>query len=486
MTSLALQAIAQKLDATYAAGRAFVSGNELEEQGRFSRVSTDTRSIQPGDLFVALRGDRFDAHAFLDEAVSKHAGALVVEKHFSDIPLPQLIVKDTTWALGQIAKINRELFSGSVIGITGSCGKTTVKTLVHNILTKEFSVLATEGSLNNHIGVPLTLFQLQPEHEFAVIEMGASATGEIDYLAQLVLPDVALITNALLAHVEGFGSLEGVAQAKGEIYKNLKQDGIAIVNWNDPNKDIWLNHIGDGKIMTFAVSDPAAENTSEFTKAVDFSASNLVENSQGAFSFDLTVPDKSVLGRNVSNKTMPSTTFSVQLQLLGKHNVANALAAAACAFCVGASAADIKSGLEQSQAVSGRMQAHTGLNSSIVIDDSYNANPDSVKAAIDSLVCWHGKSILVLGDLGELGTDSQAMHDELGIYAKAAGIKFVFATGNFTKGTCKSFGDGAEHFEDHASIVQRLKDVMDEKSVVLVKGSRAAHMESVVADITTD
>lgn len=463
MTTLALQAVADQLKATLALSSVAANADH------FSKVSTDTRSIQPGDLFVALRGERFDAHNFLEDAVRQRASALVVEKHFAEFAVPQLIVKDTTWALGQIAKINRQLFTGPVIGVTGSCGKTTVKTLIHNILATNSNVLATEGSLNNHIGVPLTLFRLEPSHQFAVIEMGASAAGEIDYLAKLALPDVAVITNAMLAHVEGFGSLQGIARAKGEIYQNLSAGGVAVLNWNDAQKDVWLQNIGQRKVVRFAVNNNDVQELQELKQqAVEFVATDLVEQTDGTVAFQLLTPDGCI---------------DIRLQLLGKHNVANAVAAAACAHSVGIDIEAIKEGLEQSRAVSGRMQAHTGINGAMVIDDSYNANPGSVKAAIDSLVRWQGNSVLVLGDLGELGADSQAMHDELGRYAKAAGIKHIFATGQFTRGTCHHFGNGAEHFADHQAIVQRLKVMLDRDTMVLVKGSRSAHMELVVTEI---
>lgn len=450
MTTLALQTIAGEIDGQLSHGDC-----------QFDRICTDTRTLQPGDVFVALRGPRFDAHDFLDEAVRKHASALIVEKCDDSIQLPQLVVKDTTWALGQIARINREQFRGPVIGITGSCGKTTVKTLVHNILALCGNVLATRGSLNNHIGVPLTLFELNREHEFAVIEMGASAPGEIAYLAQLVKPDVALVTNALLAHVAGFGSLRGVAEAKGEIYQSLKPDAVAIVNADDPQINIWLDQTGKRNTVHFSIQGKSAE----------FTASEIDERVDGTVAFALSMPD---------------ARFPVHLQLLGKQNVANALAAAACAYSVGATAEHIRQGLEQSCAVSGRMQAHSGINNSIVIDDSYNANPDSVKAAVDSLVRWQGKTVLVLGDLGELGQDEQQLHEQLGSYARSAGVSCLLATGTLTPLACAAFGNGAEHFEDHAGIVSRLQELLDADTVVLVKGSRAARMEQVVNAIVVD
>ena len=450
MTTLALQSIATELD-----------GQLNHGDCQFDRVCTDTRALQPGDVFVALRGPRFDAHNFLEEAARKQAKALIVEKRDDSIQLPQLVVKDTTWALGQIARINRELFRGPLIGITGSCGKTTVKTLVHNILALCGNTLATRGSLNNHIGVPLTLFELNANHQFAVIEMGASASGEIAYLAQIAKPNIALVTNALLAHVAGFGSLRGVAVSKGEIYQHLSADGVAIVNADDPQVAIWLDQIGQRKTVRFSVHGNEAE----------FTASDVDERANGTVAFVL---------------SMPGTSFPVQLRLLGKQNVANALAAAACAYSVGASAEKIQQGLEQSSAVSGRMQAHSGANNCIVIDDSYNANPDSVKAAIDSLAHWQGKTVLVLGDLGELGSEERQLHEQVGRYAKSAGINYLFGTGPLTKLACAAFGEGAEYFKDHAAVILRLQEFVDADTVVLVKGSRAARMEQVVNAIVVD
>jgi UDP-N-acetylmuramoyl-tripeptide--D-alanyl-D-alanine ligase len=450
MTVMALQQIAVRMQ-----------GNLLFGDCRFARVCTDTRALQPGDLFVALRGERFDAHQFLPEAAAKQASGLVVERANADIALPQLVVADTTLALGQLAGLNRELFQGPVIAITGSGGKTTVKNLLQNILANNGSVYATKGNLNNHIGVPLSLFELSAGHDYAVIEMGANGPGEIAYLVQMAKPSVGLVTNALRAHVAGFGSVEGVAKAKGEMFAGLATSATAVVNLDDSWADLWLGQIGEREKITFSLHG----------KAADFTASDIHHDESGRIEFVLQTPAGKV---------------PVRLQLVGQHNVANALAAAACAYAVGVPVEAIKAGLENSEAVAGRMQVKRGLNGATIIDDSYNANPDAAKAAVDALICWPGTKVFVLGDMVELGREAERFHQDLGIYARTTGVDSLVTVGSLTRGSSEAFGAGAWHFDDCEQAVAFLKNRMDGNTVALIKGSRSARMERVVEGLSLD
>ena len=450
MTTLALKNVADR-----------IQGSHLIGDCQFQRVSTDTRSIQAGDLFVALKGDRFDAHDFLEQAVQKHAAGVLVEQTRKDFALPQLVVNDSTRALGTIANINRKLFHGPVVAITGSGGKTTVKNLVKNILQHCGEVYATQGNLNNHIGVPLTLFELNPSHDFAVVEMGASGPGEIDYLCRIAEPTVALVNNALRAHVAGFGSVEGVAKAKGEIFAGLGDDGVAIVNVDDPHHAIWLQQIGSRKKFTFSAQGDGA----------DFIAKDVEDLPSGGTRFQLVTPAQEIV---------------IHLSLLGRQNVANALAAAACTYAVGADSSAIKNGLEETAAYKGRMQHRHGKKGSRLIDDSYNANPDAVKAAIDYLAKQTGDTVLVLGDLGELGQNEIQYHQELGQYAKAAGIKRLVTKGVLSKHSSVEFGENAQHFESFDALNNYLLTTISADSVVLVKGSRMSQMEHVVSALAID
>lgn len=450
MSTIALNKVANK-----------IRGSRLIGDCEFARVSIDTRSINAGDLFVAIKGENYDAHDFLNQVVEKQAAAVVVEKEMDNFPLPQLVVEDSVQALGDIARINRLEFDGPLIAITGSGGKTTVKNMLHNILQQCGKAYATKGNLNNHIGVPLTLFDLSSEHEYAVVEMGASGPGEIAYLTDIAKPTVAVITNALHAHVAGFGSVEGVARAKGEIFAGLGQDGIAILNMDDAFVDTWLEIVDKRKKYTFSVAG----------KHADFVARDIVEHANGCCEFVLVTPE---------------TSMPISLSVLGKQNVANALAAAACAYAVGAKADAIRQGLEATQAFKGRMQVRQGKNKSRVIDDSYNANPEAVKAAVDYLSNQQGKTILVLGDLGELGRDEIQYHKGLGYYAKSAGISQLLTKGDLTKHCQEAFGEGAQHFDSFEQLNNYINSILDADSVVLVKGSRLSHMENVVSALTDD
>jgi len=432
-------------------------GTLLYPDCHFSSVCTDTRSLASGDLFVALRGDNFDAHQFLESAALKACG-MVVETPDKRLAIPQWVVPNTVQALGQLGALARNTFTGPLIAITGSGGKTTVKEMLAVILRCKGEVLATAGNLNNHIGVPQTLLRLQPKHQFAVIEMGASAGGEIDYLCSIARPTIAVVTNVMPAHVAGFGSLAGVARAKGEIYSGLDKCGTAILNLDEPWYAQWRRGAHGTHSQSFSVENSAA----------DFYASDVQFNTAACARFTLHSP----LGE-----------IEIQLAIPGAHNISNALAAAACAVAAGADLVSVAAGLAEMAAPPGRMENKSGICGSRVIDDSYNANPGSVKAAIDALVAMPGRHLLVLGDMAELGPSEKSMHREIGAYARNAGIDGLFTTGVLSAESASAFGEGSEHFADKAALTAALSEQLNSAAVVLVKGSRSAAMEDVVADI---
>lgn len=428
---------------------------------QFKSVSTDSRHIDEGQLFVALRGDRFDAHEFLPEVATRASG-MVVERPVKDINVPQWVVPDTTAALGQIARVNREAFMGPVVAITGSSGKTTVKEMVATILGEVGPVLATKGNLNNQIGVPLTLFGLSNKYRFAVIEMGASALGEIGYLCGLAFPDVVLVNNVLPAHVEGFGSVENIAVAKGEIYQGVSAEGVAVVNLDESYSGQWLAST-KARVLTFSMTDQGA----------DFTAKDIIVDERGCHAFVLVTP---------------AGEASIHLSLAGKHNVGNALAAAACAHAAGAELGLISAGLNKLQQVPGRLNLEGLAGGSTLIDDTYNANPGSVKAAIDALMAIQGRHILVLGDMGELGNDEALLHGEVGQYAAEKGVDAVLAVGPLCINTVREFGAQGKHFDNKKQLSEYLingglEELLERDVVVLVKGSRFMAMEQVVQQI---
>ena len=432
-------------------------GTLLYPDCHFARVCTDTRSLANGDLFVALRGDNFDAHQFLESAALKACG-MVVETPDKRLAIPQWVVPNTVQALGQLGALARNTFSGPLRAITGSGGKTTVKDMLAVILGCKGEVLATAGNLNNQIGVPQTLLRLQAEHQFAVVEMGASAGGEIDYLCSIARPTIAVVTNVMPAHVAGFGSLAGVASAKGEIYSGLDKCGTAILNFDEPWYAQWRRGAHGTQSQSFSVANSAA----------DFYASNVQFNTAACARFTLHSP----LGE-----------IEIQLAIPGAHNISNALAAAACAVAAGADLLSVAAGLAAMSAAPGRMQSKPGIRGARIIDDSYNANPGSVKAAIDALVAMPGRHLLVLGDMAELGPNEKSMHREVGTYARHAGIDGLFTTGDLSAETASAFGEGSEHFADKAALSAALNKQLNSAATVLVKGSRSAAMEDVVAHI---
>ncbi|MFY0676195.1 MAG: UDP-N-acetylmuramoyl-tripeptide--D-alanyl-D-alanine ligase [Neptuniibacter sp.] len=434
-------------------------GGECTQDCEFAHVSTDTRTIQKGDLFVALVGPNFDGHKFVEQAMAKGAVAAVVTRKLP-LNLPQWVVEDTRIALGQIGLANRLRFQGDVYAITGSSGKTTVKEMLNSILSQNNKVLATKGNLNNDIGVPLTLFELDDSHQIAVIEQGASARGEIAYTTGLSLPNVAVLNNAMGAHLEGFGSLQGVVEAKGEIFSRLvENNGTAVINLDDPNVAYWLELTSENKRLTFSLENSEADVYASAIKAGD----------NGCYRFNL----------HFRQDTVP-----VQLEVMGKHNVANALAASAAVIAQGMTLTEIAQGLQVFRAVPGRMCPAKSPKGALVIDDSYNANPGSVKAAIDLLVSLPGESVMVLGDMAELGDDAVAQHEEVGCRAAQKGTTSLWATGALSRHSVNAYqaqgGLDGRFFESKDELTDALAERAKDGMNILIKGSRSAGMDQVV------
>ncbi|MCC5826201.1 UDP-N-acetylmuramoyl-tripeptide--D-alanyl-D-alanine ligase [Alkalimonas sp.] len=420
-------------------------------------VSTDSRRIEPGDLFVALKGASFDGQAFVAEVADKGAIAALVHSP-QTVDLPQIVVADTTIALGQLGAWVKQQLQVPSVAVTGSAGKTTVKEMLAAILSRRGKVLATAGNFNNAIGVPLTLLRLDSSHNFGVFELGANHQGEIAYTSALVQPDVAMITNVAEAHLEGFGDLQGVARAKGEIFSALKPGQIAIIPSDSEFTPYWQSRLGKQQVVTFSLSSDA-----------DYRAENVLLDSHGNAGFELICP----AGRRF-----------MQLNLPGIHHVANALAAAAGAMALGASLHDVQLGLAQMAAVQGRTQVIEVRDGLRIIDDSYNASVGAVKAAIDLLASYTGQRILVLGDMAELGTDARLYHEQVGKYAKEQGVNLLFTLGVLSQSASDCFNGHGHHFSARQSLVERLMPFLAQQATtILVKGSRSAKMELVVQDL---
>ncbi|AAU38278.1 UDP-N-acetylmuramoyl-tripeptide--D-alanyl-D-alanine ligase [Basfia succiniciproducens] len=433
-----------------------------EETLTIESVSTDTRRKMPNGLFFALKGEKFDGHNYLAEAVAQGCTAVVVD-HPCEIDVPQLVVKDTRLALGRLAAWLRRELEPLTVAITGSCGKTTVKEMTAAILQRtagdDEAVLFTEGNFNNDIGVPLTLLRLTEKHEYAVIELGANHAGEIAYTAHLTMPDVALVNNVSAAHLEGFGSVEGVAQAKGEIYSGLTPDGVAILNLDSNYAHYWGGDINDREFESFAYDHVGA----------DYYAEKIMLSEYGS-RFTLNTPKGAI---------------KIELPYLGKHNVANAVAASALAMNVGASLEDIKRGLENPSHVKGRLfpiQLSTNL---LLLDDTYNANVASVKSAISVLSDYREAfRIFAFGDMAELGDETISCHQEVADFAKAANLDLVVTYGSESAVVSKACG--GVHFSNKEALIASLKEIIshqlkeNEDIVLLAKGSRSMKMEDVI------
>ena len=421
-------------------------------------ISTDSRAVKAGELFIALSGENFDGHAFVARAAECGAAAALVSRIVADVAIPQIQVADTRLALGRLAQQWRRRFAIPVLALTGSNGKTTVKEMLRAILNVHLgdpdALLATEGNLNNAIGVPQMMLRLNAHHKLAIFELGMNHLGEIDYLTRLVEPDVALLIMAGTAHIGELGSRDAIAQAKGEILVALKPDGIAVINMHDRFGSYWRELAGKHQVIGFGIS-PEDEVC-------------------GKFGADAKSPLSIVFKR---------AGIEVNLGVPGKHNQLNALAAAAGACALGVPLATIKVGLEAFEGVAGRLQTYVGHNSATIIDDTYNANPDSVKAAIAVLAQLPPPRILVLGDMGELGIDAAAMHADVGTNARDAGIDSFCATGELMRDAVRAFGKGGEHFREIDLLVNAIKPRLKANTHVLVKGSRFMKMERVVAQL---
>jgi UDP-N-acetylmuramoyl-tripeptide--D-alanyl-D-alanine ligase len=418
----------------------------------FSGVSTDTRTLKKGELFIALQGPNFDGCDYVGQARNKGAAGAVVPT-LVDEDIAQISVEDSKRALGQLGAAWRQQLSPVVVGVTGSNGKTTLKELTAACLAKGAPTLATHGNLNNDIGMPLMLTRIEEQHRFAVLEMGANHAGEIAYLTALAKPDIVVITNAAAAHLEGFGSLDGVARAKGEILCGEARPKVAILNADDRYFDYWSTLVEDTQLITFGIDADA-----------DVSARN-IDTDAGGSSFDL---------------YLPVGEIDITLPLSGRHNVRNACAAAAIAVAVGIDIADIKSALESVQPVEGRLRRLAGIGGATVYDDSYNANPLSVVAAAEFLASLPGDHLLVLGDMGELGDDAAQLHAETGAQVREAGVSRLLATGSLSRNTVEGFGDGASWYADIDQLTERVLSEMHPDTNILVKGSRFMRMERVV------
>lgn len=446
---------------TLSATALILNGIQTGRDVEFTSVGTDSRAITPGMLFVALEGERCDGHDYVAQALDDGASSALVRADWAiaHADLPLVGVADPRQALGQLAAHWRSRFHLPLIGITGSNGKTTVKEMCAAILRADFgqhAVLATQGNLNNDIGMPLTLLKLHAPHRAAVIEMGMNHPGEIAYLTQIAKPTVAVITNAQRAHLGGLGSLAEIARAKAEIFQGLDADGVAVINADDPYAALWRGMNAGRRVVTFGFS-PEATVHGRWQPTATGGELDLVS---------------------------PQGNAHISLPLPGEHNGRNALAAAAACYAVGVPLAPVVRGLSGYAGTAGRLQRKRGLHGATVIDDSYNANPDSMRAAIDVLASLPGRRIFVMGDMGEVGEMAGQLHSEIGGYAKRQGIDFLYALGEKSALAVHDFGSGGRHFASVEALVRALEPLLDADTTVLVKGSRFMKMERVVDAIT--
>jgi len=443
--------VAEGINTMLATADQWLGARLIGQDLAFIGVSSDSRHIVPGSLFIALRGPNHDGHQHVTAAAKEGAVAALVE-HPVECAIPQLIVADSRLALGRLAAAWRQHLATPLVAVTGSNGKTTVKEMCAAILAQAGATLATRGNLNNDIGVPLTLLRLQQGQRFGVIEMGANHPGEIAYLTAITRPQVAILNNAAAAHLEGFGSLEGVARAKGEIFAGLAENGVAVVNADDDYAPMWRELTRDRQVLTFGLELPA----------------------------DVTARWQGDIYGSRLEVTTPVAEFMLDLPLPGRHNVMNALAAVAAATALNIDSQLIVAGLESMQAVGGRLQARRGSRGATVIDDSYNANPASMRAGIRVLAGCKGLRFLALGDMGELGEGAAELHREVGAAAREAGLDCLYACGNLSRGAAEAFGENGYFFEQQQQLIEALLPLMKSDVTVLVKGSRSSRMERVV------
>ncbi|MEN3363488.1 MAG: UDP-N-acetylmuramoyl-tripeptide--D-alanyl-D-alanine ligase [Burkholderiales bacterium] len=429
--------------------------NDATAETDFDGVSTDSRNVSSTNLFVALRGERFDAHDFVAEVAAKGVAAVVVERVPEGLTVPALVVPDTRVALGEMARYWRRQSSLPVIGVTGSNGKTTVKEMIAAILAAAYGAdgsMATRGNLNNDIGVPMTVFRLNNSYQAAVIELGMNHPGEIATLSAIALPTVGLVNNAQREHQEFMESVEAVAKENGAVISSLPAHGTAVFPADDAFAPLWRAYAGQRKIMSFGL-------TADADVTCTYSAND--------FGSDLSI-------------TAGTRKFNVKLAAAGEHNVRNALAATACALAIGIPEDAVVRGLEAFAPVNGRLQRKTARNGALMIDDTYNANPDSMRAAIDVLSNAPAPRVLVIGDMGEVGNEGPQFHGEVGAYARDRGIEHLLTLGELAVHASNAFGPSARHFDDIGSIKQAVDALVTSDTTVLVKGSRFMKMERVV------
>ena len=440
-----------------------VSGGSLSGMDAvFTSVSIDTRTLEPGDLFIALTGPNFNGNDYVGVAEQKQAVAAIVTEDVAS-GLPALKVKDARKTLGVIGSLNRSRSTARIIAMTGSQGKTTVKGMTAAILANCTDVFMTQGNLNNDLGVPLSLASIEAQHEFAVIELGANGPGEIAYTAGLTRPDIAHITNIAGTHLEGFGSLDGVASAKSEIWQGIVENGTAVINIDDSFADQFIDQIS---------RDPVRKHI-------------VTVSGSGKQNADFYAGDANLEDFRCSNFTLvsPIGEVRVSLKVAGRHNINNAVAAAAMAISAGAGLSEVKSGLESFVPVKGRMCVLGGLKGAVVIDDTYNASPSSFHAAIDVLEITAGTTIVVMGDMGELGDEAKQLHSEVGLYARNKGVDHLIAVGELSGLAAESFGENAITLSDRESFLDTIQPLLDQSVTVLVKGSRSQGMEDLVRQI---
>jgi len=430
----------------------------MSDDTRIQGLFTDTRMPMHGGVFVALRGDRFDAHDFLAAACENGARVLIVEQPQAELEVAQIVVADTRMALGKLAAAWCAIWhahGGKLVALTGSNGKTTTKEMLASILRQVGSTLATRGNLNNEIGVPLMLAELDASHVFAVIEMGANHAGEIAYLTALARPDVALITNTGRAHLEGFGGKQGVVGAKGEIFGGLVEGGIAVINLDDEGAATWIK----------ALSTQCLSFSMDLATRADVHGQWLAQ-------------------AGVLRVARADMLLDVRLQVVGEHNAHNALAAAAAAWAMGIEPAAIQAGLEAFVGVAGRLQSKAGHAGSVLWDDTYNANPDSLQAGIRAVTAQGGECWLILGDMGELGEDAAMLHSEAGAMARALGVSRLWAVGTLAQKSAESFGENAQAFATQQALLDAVLPALYANTQILIKGSRSSRMENVVQALT--
>lgn len=426
----------------------------------FDGISTDSRNIQAGNLFIALNGENFDAHQFLMDVVAKKAAAVLVERLPENYPLPALLVEDTRQAMGNIAMNWRKQFGIPVVGVTGSNGKTTVKEMIASVFRAAWgdACLSTSGNLNNDIGVPLTVFRMDAVHKVAVIEMGMNHAGEIARLAAIAQPTIGLVNNAQREHQEFMQSVEAVARENGTVIETLPENGIAVFPADDAYSSLWADYAGNRRKITFG-----------FGSAADVTADYRME-----------------YGKTRVMMSLDGETLDISMSTSGQHNVRNAMAAAACCYAAGIDRQTIAAGLESFSPVRGRLEQKKAFNGALLIDDTYNANPDSVRAAIDVLADISSDGIFVLGDMGEVGSNGALFHAEVGEYAAKRGIGRFFTYGDMARNASLAFGKGAQHFDKLETMNETLGKQLEPHMAVLVKGSRFMKMERVVEQLMNE